>query len=152
MTSKQTELRYTVSYSIKYSRLMYPLLIALLSSIIISCDDDESKLELNALPDLGSLCASGCDMEVVVELEPDMARLPQCNDDEDNDGDGLVDGFDRGCTSLEDDDERDPETIPACSDGIDNDGDGLIDYPNDPECGAPNELFEARPEPVTPRM
>lgn len=150
MTSKQTELRYTVSYSIKYSRLMYPLLIALLSSIIISCDDDESKLELNALPDLGSLCASGCDMEVVVELEPDMARLPQCNDDEDNDGDGLVDGFDRGCTSLEDDDERDPETIPACSDGIDNDGDGLIDYPNDPECGAPNELFEARPEPVTP--
>jgi hypothetical protein len=47
----------------------------------------------------------------------------RCNDNIDNDGDGLIDyPFDLGCTSLLDDDERN-----ACSDGIDNDGDGFID-------------------------
>ena len=85
------------------------------------CDDEETASPLSALPDIGNLCSSGCDMEPEPELEPDMARRPQCDDDEDNDGDGLVDGFDRGCTSLTDDDERDPETIPACQDGLDND-------------------------------
>ncbi|MAD60352.1 MAG: hypothetical protein CMH49_02410 [Myxococcales bacterium] len=131
-----------------HTRSVFMLLGLIVS--VYACDDEESQPELNSLPDIGSLCASGCDMELEPELEPDMMRLPQCNDDLDNDGDGLVDGFDRGCTSLDDDDERDPETIPACQDGLDNDGDGLIDYPQDPECGSSNDLYEARPEPVVP--
>lgn len=125
-----------------------PLVCVLCALLIWGCDDEEAPPPLNALPDIGNLCAQGCDMDPEPELEPDMARPPQCNDDEDNDGDGLVDGFDRGCTSLTDDDERDPETIPACQDGLDNDGDGLIDYPNDPECGTANDLYEARPETI----
>lgn len=32
--------------------------------------------------------------------------------------------------------------IPQCSDGIDNDGDGLIDYPDDVDCGDPNDNNE----------
>lgn len=116
----------------------------------LACNDEAPKLELNALPDIGDLCAMGCDMAPPPMLEPDMMRRPQCDDDLDNDGDGLVDGFDRGCSSLTDDDERDPETIPACQDGIDNDGDGLIDYPQDPECGSLNDLYEARPETQLP--
>ena len=118
--------------------------------LCMGCKEEVAPPALNSLPDIGSLCSVGCDMSLDQGLEPDMARPPQCNDDIDNDGDGLVDGFDRGCTSLTDDDERDPETIPACEDGLDNDNDGLIDYPNDPERGAPSDLYEARPEMVQP--
>lgn len=72
----------------------------------------------------------------------------------DDDGDGLSDGQDPGCTSLIDDSEWNPPPTPQpipvptpnptpvptpapeptpvptpqCSDGIDNDGDGLVDY------------------------
>jgi len=53
----------------------------------------------------------------------------RCDDGWDNDGDGLIDyGEDRGCTSIEDDDER-----VECQDGWDNDGDGLVDMEDD-EC------------------
>ena len=112
---------------------------------LVGCNDDPAPDPYNALPDLAPLCENGCDL--APPLEPDMMieRKPQCDDDEDNDGDGLVDGFDRGCESLLDDDERDPEDIPACEDGLDNDGDNLIDYPNDPECGSPQDLYEERP-------
>ena len=52
----------------------------------------------------------------------------QCGDGIDNDGDGLIDLQDPGCTDAGDNDETDkvPSTT-QCSDGIDNDGDGLID-------------------------
>lgn len=55
---------------------------------------------------------------------------PQCFDRVDNDGDGLIDLDDPGCSSIFDNTEENPE----CSDGIDNDGDGLIDYQQDPGC------------------
>lgn len=32
---------------------------------------------------------------------------------------------------------------PECSDGVDNDGDGFTDYPNDPECGSPEDSPES---------
>jgi hypothetical protein len=57
-----------------------------------------------------------------------------CNDGIDNDGDSLVDDFDPGCTSIDDDDETDPPTPPQCANTIDDDGDLLIDYPDDPGC------------------
>ena len=52
----------------------------------------------------------------------------QCGDGIDNDGDGLVDLQDPGCTDAGDNDETDePTPTTECSDGVDNDGDGLID-------------------------
>ncbi|HEV8359354.1 MAG TPA: thrombospondin type 3 repeat-containing protein [Candidatus Thermoplasmatota archaeon] len=56
---------------------------------------------------------------------------PDCNDNRDNDEDGLVDfPADPGCTSDNDND----ETNPQCNDGEDNDGDNLTDFPADPGC------------------
>lgn len=51
-----------------------------------------------------------------------------CDDGIDNDGDGLIDMADSGCTNTTDNDEYNAPIIePACNDGIDNDGDGLVD-------------------------
>ena len=69
---------------------------------------------------------------------------PQCRDEVDNDGDGLVDLLDPGCEFGDDLDETDPDPLPECGDGIDNDGDQLIDYPNDPDCAAAGENREAQ--------
>jgi hypothetical protein len=53
-----------------------------------------------------------------------------CNDNLDNDGDGLTDfPADPGCGNPYGMAEN-----PQCNDGVDNDGDTLIDYPNDPSC------------------
>lgn len=54
-----------------------------------------------------------------------------CNDGLDNDGDGLIDTSDPGCTNALDPDETD---VPACADGVDNDSDGDIDFPADQSC------------------
>src|ERR1044071_7928822 len=48
-----------------------------------------------------------------------------CTDGVDNDGDGLADGADPGCTSDGDDSEHGSA---ACDDGVDNDNDGTTDY------------------------
>ncbi|MFO8015577.1 MAG: hypothetical protein R6U32_00585, partial [Candidatus Woesearchaeota archaeon] len=63
--------------------------------------------------------------------------VPECSDGIDNDGDGLTDMEDPGCSSPQDDDESDGTS--ECQDGIDNDGDGLIDYPEDPGCESPQD-------------
>jgi hypothetical protein len=72
----------------------------------------------------------------------------ECDDGLDNDGDGLVDVDDSGCSSADDASERDPAQ--PCDDGLDNDGDGRIDFDvityndpafqagvGDPGCGSP---------------
>jgi hypothetical protein len=67
----------------------------------------------------------------------------QCDDNLDNDGDGLVDWpADPGCSSKLDDSE-DPFNYKECNDGIDNDGDGWIDWPNDAGCSNPFDNSEA---------
>lgn len=66
--------------------------------------------------------------------------LRQCNDQIDNDGDGVVDyPSDGGCENALDDQER-----AACQDGIDNDQDGRVDYPADPGCASVND-YDERP-------
>jgi len=51
-----------------------------------------------------------------------------CNDNQDNDGDTLVDWLDPGCSSAKDDNEFNaPPVVYACNDNQDNDGDGLVD-------------------------
>jgi hypothetical protein len=133
-------------------RGLFPLLIGLLMSVS-GCDSEETQKDtLPPLPDLGRLCATDCVDYSVVDMEVDVdAGLPQCNDEIDNDGDGQIDGFDDGCTSPDDDDERSPDQIPACSDGEDNDGDGLTDYPADPECESALFEFEERPPLAIPQ-
>lgn len=55
-----------------------------------------------------------------------------CSDGVDNDGDGLFDLADPGCTDGSDLTETSPLLI--CDDAIDNDGDGLVDTATDPGC------------------
>jgi len=56
-----------------------------------------------------------------------------CDDGLDDDGDGLVDLADPGCTGPADDDER---GTTACDDGLDNDGDGFVDVAEDRGCAS----------------
>lgn len=76
---------------------------------------------------------------------------PQCSDERDNDGDGLIDfPKDPGCASPQDDDESDSgPTPPECSDGVNNDGaeDAWVDYPDDPGCESRADDSES-PNPV----
>ncbi len=63
----------------------------------------------------------------------------QCEDGEDNDGDGMVDfPDDLSCNSESDDDEGAPLSA-QCMDGRDNDMDGKTDYPSDPGCYAAHQ-------------
>ena len=67
-----------------------------------------------------------------LELALAAAPPPACDDGIDNDGDGVRDDADPGCTGASDTSEHDP-SLP-CDDGIDDDGDGLADFPADPGC------------------
>jgi len=68
-----------------------------------------------------------------------------CWNQRDDDGDGLVDSNDPGCTtqglSTLDRSERDP-SLP-CDDGVDNDGDTLADN-QDPGCFSPTDTSESQ--------
>lgn len=88
-------------------------------------------------------------MSICSSIDPGFARLAQCNDGIDNDGDGVTDfkpgaGGDPGCSSTNDDSEKDSTLV--CDDGVDNDGDGRIDYvangSGDPGCDSPSDPSE----------
>jgi hypothetical protein len=65
---------------------------------------------------------------------------PECSDNDDNDGDGLIDyPQDHNCSDPGDDDES-PK--PECSDGVNNDSDAWTDYPADPGCTSLNDTSE----------
>ena len=66
--------------------------------------------------------------------------LRHCADGKDNDGDGLTDMQDPGCSSSLDNDESDATS--ECQDGIDNDGDGFIDFPDDLSCNNEQDYTE----------
>ena len=78
-----------------------------------------------------------------------------CADGADNDGDGLIDTADPGCTGTSDNDETNAPPPPpppppaACADGADNDGDGLIDTA-DPGCTGTSDNDETNALPVPP--
>ncbi len=75
-----------------------------------------------------------------VEVE---SVITDCNDEVDNDGDGLVDAADPGCEQSRDPSEVDPAEPPACSNGQDDDEDMLVDWPEDPGCDAAGDQDEA---------
>jgi len=123
------------------------------------CDDPESETECDAprqaprdleLDDAprGVLYVfvetpgTGDGFEVAFEI---ISNVTECNDELDNDGDGVIDLADLGCEAGNDVSERDPEVRPACSDGVDNDGNGQTDWPADAGCRAAGDLEEAPP-------
>jgi len=69
-----------------------------------------------------------------------LGNAAQCSDNFDNDGDGLVDMADPGCSNPQDDDESDGTS--QCQDNFDNDGDGLVDMA-DPGCSNPQDDDES---------
>ena len=74
----------------------------------------------------------GCSDECVLE-----GAAAACANGADDDGDGLTDLADPGCTDASDASER---GVTPCDDGIDNDGDGRVDFDPDtfadPNAGA----------------
>jgi hypothetical protein len=75
----------------------------------------------------------------VVKISGSVHRIgptgDECNNNADDDGDGLVDdGADPGCLSPDDPSERDPDA--PCDDGFDNDGDDAVDLA-DGDCPSP---------------
>ncbi len=106
-----------------------------------ACSDD-GELELDRL-DAGRYFVLVEPGERAVDVQLDVDSLIRaCNDGVDNDGDGLLDVADPGCTEPLDRSEDDPDAIPACSDGLDNDGDGATDWPADPQCRAAGDPEE----------
>jgi uncharacterized repeat protein (TIGR01451 family) len=72
-----------------------------------------------------------------------------CSNGVDDDGDGLVDMNDPGCSSPTDTNEYNtPPVVYACNNGIDDDGDGLTDYPQDPGCYGPTDTNEYNTPPT----
>jgi hypothetical protein len=71
---------------------------------------------------------------------PALAADKQCDDGQDNDGDGKVDyPDDPDCVSKDDDSEKPRQ----CGDGKDNDGDGRIDHPADAGCTSTEDDSES---------
>ena len=70
-----------------------------------------------------------------------------CDDGVDNDGDGVSDTADPGCTGPTDETETADRgagrLLSQCDDGVDNDGDGLVDFradgSGDPGCASPGD-------------
>ncbi len=101
------------------------------ATFTIVCDDSDDKTSVSD--------------SVVVGI-----RLPQCSDEQDNDGDLEIDQNDPGCLSgpggTYDPNDDNEANAAQCSDGIDNDEDGEIDYPNDPGCQSPDDNDETNQE------
>jgi hypothetical protein len=75
-----------------------------------------------------------------------VARLAQCANNVDDDGDGKVDfPAEPGCTAPSDTSEVDPSPLPLCADGFDNDGDNTIDFPQEPGCASAANKSEKDP-------
>lgn len=68
----------------------------------------------------------------------------QCADGIDNDGDGLVDQNDLGCSSGGSTESPEPQ----CADGIDNNGNGLVDLQDAAACSGLTDFNEVAPDPV----
>ena len=78
---------------------------------------------------------------VFFPLSAELVRSSECSDGSDNDGDGLVDSLDPGCTTPLDDSEGDKTS--QCQDTQDNDQDGAIDYPADYGCSSAQDNDES---------
>lgn len=101
--------------------------------------EGEVTLYVFVQPAPGFELVAAVDVAVTVEVVP---VADTCRNGLDDDGDGLSDQADPGCSGASDADETDPVPLPECGNGIDDDGDGAIDWPDDPECTAAGALRE----------
>lgn len=117
-----------------------------------TCDDEETQIECNdddslqgdyndsriairnLAPGLYFLFADSYssfintgDVTIDIQIEPYQVPVTECNDETDNDNDGLVDLNDPGCYDELSPSETNPVSLPACGDGIDNDLDAFTD-------------------------
>ena len=101
-----------------------------------------------ALASLALVAAPGASARVASDAMP---PVKQCDDNVDNDGDGLVDyPSDPDCGSSNDNSEQaDAGELAACADLADNDGDGKVDLA-DPGCSGSSDNDEADPPPPPP--
>ena len=100
-----------------------------------NCEEDTTRVDV-------TVCENSCSSGACIEIK-------ECEDNEDNDGDGKIDENDPGCW----DNNQDPESynpnlddesrfdLAVCSDGIDNDGDGKTDM-DDNGCESPYDDSE----------
>lgn len=78
----------------------------------------------------------------------DAAPLPpttQCNNGEDDDGDGAFDLYDGDCSGEADPTEQGARPPTACGNAVDDDADGAVDFPEDPGCLAAGDGDEEDP-------
>lgn len=102
-------------------------------------------VQLSATPSQGTVQVAGGNScaQVTFRNQQVLVANAQCQDNIDNDGDGLKDyPQDPGCQSSYDNDEYNVTILAACQDGVDNDGDSLIDYPQDPGCASVTDTNE----------
>ena len=120
----------------------YLLLFALLfgTSVYAQTIDFDGQGTCSAVASQGEAVSWSCTGEVSPPPPPEV----QCVDGLDNDGDGLIDINDPGCSSPQDNDESDdnppppPPVLAQCEDGVDNDGDSLVDLA-DPGCSSSSD-------------
>ena len=129
---------YTIEVELLYQTLAYPFAQDLFTDTSAEAKSFESMYNASSMK-TSQLASASLRIDVVGGSTPPPPPPPPttaCSDGIDNDGDGLIDLADPGCTDAADNDEFNVVTPPpttACSDGIDNDGDGLIDLA-DPGC------------------
>ncbi|MBU1430319.1 hypothetical protein KKF91_07100 [Myxococcota bacterium] len=85
----------------------------------------------------------GCAHEADDDERDGFERDAACQDGLDNDGDGLIDALDPGCVDDRAFERYSFERYGQCADGIDNDLDGAVDFPDDPDCYAAADPYEA---------
>lgn len=101
-----------------------------------------ARCDSSGIPGERWTCAEG--LSCVEEISGrSLCIRPQCNDGQDNDGDGRIDyPNDPGCSSEETNSELDPDPLPACANDIDEDRDGLFDFGEDPDCSSAADQYE----------
>ncbi len=91
-------------------RIVLQSLLILTTAVALGCGDETVGLDdggpdptIDADPSM----VPDADPGTIIDAGPNdcTPEGPECSDCEDNDGDGLIDGFDPHCTSWEDDDE-----------------------------------------------
>lgn len=134
---------YTVNAELLYQTLSAPFAQDLFTDASAETATFKSMYEASNMK-TSQLASASATVDVIGGATPEPTSA--CADGLDNDGDGLIDLADPGCSDALDNDETNIVTPPpsACADGIDNDGDGLIDLA-DPGCADAQDNDETDP-------
>jgi hypothetical protein len=145
----------TLNEETDYDVLLYVMEDCQVPESELACADDLGALEQRAMltvnfttPGVYALVVDG--KVGRGSFRVDFERIyaaPTCVNGRDDDGDGLVDLVDRGCTGPWDSSEVDEGAmLPACDNARDDEGDGLVDFPRDPGCEGAGDTDETDPD------